>query len=188
MKKIYRKHRLQSLLTQFSVTFFDQVCKCEEETQTSSCFKENADIFITHQGHNQRAQDYFISVCCCCLPYLPYNTSGMCTFLFNPKKSRAFWSIFFKFKYSGHGLINYLINYHNGNQEHFTVTYKIRNKIMKLFQFLTFYRIKTKNIKLGLYVYSLFMFYVTSVKHLISGSIDLKFSYLRSYLKAADLV
>ena len=76
----------------------------------------------------------------------------------------------------------------NGNQEHFTVTYKIKNKIMKLFQFLTFYRIKTKNIKLGLYVYSLFMFYVTSVKHLISGSIDLKFSYLRSYLKAVDLV
>ena len=60
----------------------------------------------------------------------------------------------------------------NGNQEHFTVTYKIRNKIMKLFPFLTFYRIKTKNIKLGLYVYSLFMFYVTSVKHLISGSIQ----------------
>ena len=60
----------------------------------------------------------------------------------------------------------------NGNQEHFTVTYKIKNKIMKLFQFLTFYMIKTKYIKLGLFVYLIFMFYVTSVKHLISGSIQ----------------
>ena len=72
----------------------------------------------------------------------------MYTFLSNPKKSGAFGSDFLKFKYLDHGLINYLINYYNsdacspnkistleinGNQEHFTVIYRMK----KLIQLLT---------------------------------------------------